>query len=65
MRCDLQRLSNLWMRRLTRMDHEIQRASLRSLLAELEAEVGPPDPAMVETALMLLDLLVEQSPDRD
>lgn len=34
--------------------HELQRATLRDLLDELEAEIGPPDGAMVAEAEALL-----------
>ncbi|MGH9304233.1 MAG: hypothetical protein ACRDZ5_07460 [Acidimicrobiales bacterium] len=41
----------------TALAHEVARADLRSLLDDLEAELGPPDPAMVvEAGELLSDL---------
>lgn len=37
--------------------HELQRTALRELLDELEAEIGPPDEALVAEADALLDRL--------
>lgn len=43
------------------LQHEVARADLRSLLDELEAEVGPADPAMVAEAEAVLARLEQRA----
>ena len=43
------------------VEHEVARADLRTLLDELEAELGPADPAMVDEAEAMLESLEQQA----
>ena len=43
------------------LQHEVARADLRSLLDELEAEVGPADPTMVAEAEAMLAKLEQRA----
>ncbi len=42
--------------------HELQRAALRELLDEIQADIGPPDETMVGEADALLGSLVKAKP---